>query len=250
MAEGRKEYKKLRLPLLPVGRWVGLPAGETSDDNITSQKTTSGEALRALRNHQNRWFYGGLDNLKTRKAERNNFGGLTKALYTAIPTRGQLHALEEGAIAHEVLIRPNIALIVKASPKGQVQAKEKPDNPTDKVTFDKDVLGRKMTDWEYLMWLHHDFSMTGHPEPKCTLELLTRSPKFTKSPELTRKIEDYIKRCVTCAQGKPMQQKSYRMLQPLPIPNRPWQNIAMDFIVKLPPSRDSSEPGNPEYNLV
>ena len=92
--------------------------------------------------------------------------------------------------------------------------------------------------------------MARHPEPKCTLELLTRSPNFTKSTELARKIENYVKACIICAQGKPMRQKLYGLLQPLPIPSRPWQDIAMDFIVKLLPSKNSLEPGNPEYNSI
>ena len=40
------------------------------------------------------------------------------------------------------------------------------------------------------------------------------------------------------------------MLQPLPIPNRPWQDIAIDFIVKLLSSKDFLEPGNPEYSSI
>ena len=47
-----------------------------------------------------------------------------------------------------------------------------------------------------------------------------------------------------------MQQKPYKMLQPLPIPSGPWQDIAMNFIVKLLLSKDSLKLGNPEYDLV
>ena len=100
------------------------------------------------------------------------------------------------------------------------------------------------------MWLHHNSPMAGHLGPKRTLELLTRYPNCKKSPQLAQKIENYVKVCITCAQGKPMQQKPYRMLQPLPIPSRPWQDIAIDFVVKLLASRDSSKPNNPQYNLI
>ena len=106
-----------------------------------------------------------------------------------------------------------------------------------------------MTDWEYLMWLHHNSLMAGHQEPKCTLELLTRYPNSKKSLELEQKIDNYVKSCITCAWGKPMQQKPYQMLQPLLIPSRPWQDIAMGFVVKLLASRNSFKPNNPQYDL-
>ena len=77
-----------------------------------------------------------------------------------------------------------------------------------------------------------------------------RSPKFTRSTELAQNVENYFKACIIFAWGKPMQQKPYKMLQLLPIPSRPWQDIAMDFIVKLPPFKDFLEPENPEYDLV
>ena len=79
--------------------------------------------------------------------------------------------------------------------------------------------------------------MAGHPGPKRTLELLTRSPKFARNTELACKVKHYVKACIICAWGKPMRQKPYGLLQPLPIPSRPWQNIEINFIVKLPPSR-------------
>ena len=107
-----------------------------------------------------------------------------------------------------------------------------------------------MTDCKYLMWLNHDSLMAGHPGPKQTLKLLMRSPKFARSTKLAQKIENYVKACIICAWGKPMRQKPYKMLQPLPIPSGPWQDIVIDFIVKLLLSKDSLEPVNPEYNLV
>ena len=92
--------------------------------------------------------------------------------------------------------------------------------------------------------------MARHPGPKCTLELLTRYPNCKKSPELAQKINNYVKACITCAQGKPMQQKPYGMLQPLPIPSKPWKDIARNFVIKLPASKDFSKPNNPQYNLI
>jgi len=39
-----------------------------------------------------------------------------------------------------------------------------------------------------------------------------------------------------CARNKPLRQKPYGALQPLPIPDRPWSSISMDFIEQLPNS--------------
>ena len=47
-----------------------------------------------------------------------------------------------------------------------------------------------------------------------------------------------------------MRTKPYGMLQPLPTHNEPWQDIAMDFVIKLPASRDSFKPNNPQYNSI
>src|SRR6266481_1948634 len=43
--------------------------------------------------------------------------------------------------------------------------------------------------------------------------------------------------CATiCSHTKPMHHRPYRLLKQLPIPERPWNSISMDFIEKLPKS--------------
>jgi len=46
----------------------------------------------------------------------------------------------------------------------------------------------------------------------------------------------YVSQCVLCACNKPLCHRPYGLLQPLPIPERPWHSISMDFIKQLPPS--------------
>src|SRR5882724_10070192 len=55
-------------------------------------------------------------------------------------------------------------------------------------------------------------------------------------PRLPVYIKDYCKSCVTCSHAKPVRHKPYRLLKQLPIPEKPWNSISMDFIEKVPPS--------------
>ena len=47
-----------------------------------------------------------------------------------------------------------------------------------------------------------------------------------------------------------MRQKPYGLLQLLPIFSGPWQEIVMDFILKLPLSKDFSKPRNLECDSI
>ncbi|KAF4482546.1 Transposon Tf2-9 polyprotein [Colletotrichum fructicola Nara gc5] len=47
-----------------------------------------------------------------------------------------------------------------------------------------------------------------------------------------------IKDCEVCLKSKPARHQPYGMLQPLPVPQTAWQSISLDFIVKLPKSRE------------
>src|SRR5882724_614342 len=55
-------------------------------------------------------------------------------------------------------------------------------------------------------------------------------------PRLPIYIKDYCKSCVTCSCTKLVCHKPYGPLKQLPIPEKPWNSISMDFIEKLPPS--------------
>lgn len=50
-------------------------------------------------------------------------------------------------------------------------------------------------------------------------------------------IDQYVRDCPVCATTKPKPGKPYGLLQSVADPSSPWEEIAMDFIVDLPPSR-------------
>ena len=52
-------------------------------------------------------------------------------------------------------------------------------------------------------------------------------------------MEDYIRQCTTCAQNKSTRHKPYGEQQQIEAPQQAWQEITMDFIVKLPLSKDT-----------
>ena len=67
------------------------------------------------------------------------------------------------------------------------------------------------------------------------MELIQRSFEF---PSLRSFVEDYIATCMRCARNKSRRHRPHGFLQPLPVPDRPWSSISMDFIEQLPTSKD------------
>lgn len=49
-------------------------------------------------------------------------------------------------------------------------------------------------------------------------------------------VKTFINSCFTCHYSKYNTQAPYGLLQPLPIPQKVWEDISMDFITNLPPS--------------
>ena len=56
---------------------------------------------------------------------------------------------------------------------------------------------------------------------------------------MRKAVEDYIWQCITCAQNKSTRHKPYGEQQQIEAPQQAWQKITMDFIVKLPLSKDT-----------
>ncbi len=55
---------------------------------------------------------------------------------------------------------------------------------------------------------------------------------------MNREITDYVKACQICAQSKTPKELPSGLLQPLPIPQRPWSHLSIDFVTDLPPAKD------------
>uniref|UniRef100_A0AAQ4PQG4 Gypsy retrotransposon integrase-like protein 1 n=1 Tax=Gasterosteus aculeatus aculeatus TaxID=481459 RepID=A0AAQ4PQG4_GASAC len=86
---------------------------------------------------------------------------------------------------------------------------------------------------QLLHWVHSSPS-SGHPGVQRTLSL-TREQFWW--PSLVRDVTNYVTACAVCAQTRSSRQLPSGLLEPLPIPNRPWSHMAVDFITDLPRSQ-------------
>lgn len=81
----------------------------------------------------------------------------------------------------------------------------------------------------------HSHTLHGHQGVTKTLERVKTTYTF---PRIKKVVQDVIRQCSLCAKTKARRHKPYGELQPLPVAQRPWHSITMDFITKLPLSED------------
>ncbi len=79
----------------------------------------------------------------------------------------------------------------------------------------------------------HDGPLAGHGGAKRTTTFLKKSYYW---PNLKNCAEEYVK-TLTCQQNRTLNKKQVGLLQPLPIPEGPWESVSMVFMVSLPPSK-------------
>ncbi|QRV80898.1 Retrotransposable element Tf2 protein [Ceratobasidium sp. AG-Ba] len=77
----------------------------------------------------------------------------------------------------------------------------------------------------------HDSPIAGHQGHARTLELISREYYW---PGIKAQVNRYVDTCEICQRSKGHKQSIPH--RPLPIPEKPWEDIAYDFIVKLPKS--------------
>ena len=81
----------------------------------------------------------------------------------------------------------------------------------------------------------HDAKWTGHPGEERTMALLSRSYYW---PRMGEDVQAYVKSCLVCQLDKTEKKKMAGLLQPLPILEKPWQSVSMDFITGFPKVRE------------
>ncbi len=79
----------------------------------------------------------------------------------------------------------------------------------------------------------HSSRGTGHPGANNTLSLLR--DRFWW-PNMARDVRRFAQGCPDCAMSKSPRHLPAGKLLPLPVPNRPWSHLGVDFVTDLPPS--------------
>ena len=78
---------------------------------------------------------------------------------------------------------------------------------------------------------HHDAPIAGHQGIERTYAALYDHFYW---PRMNNEVRQYVKSCDSCQRIKASQQAPAGLLQPLPIPQQPWEQVSMDFITQLP----------------
>jgi transposase InsO family protein len=81
----------------------------------------------------------------------------------------------------------------------------------------------------------HEHPLSGHQGVKKTFDRIRRHHDY---PGLRKDVQTVVSECDTCARIKSARHKPYGELKPVRVPERPWQSVAFDHIVKLPKSRE------------
>ncbi|TYZ69122.1 hypothetical protein PybrP1_010231, partial [[Pythium] brassicae (nom. inval.)] len=79
----------------------------------------------------------------------------------------------------------------------------------------------------------HDSPTAAHPGSRRTF---LRCAQWYYWKTMQQDIKEYVKSCETCVRWKHDHQRKNGLLMPIPIPDRCWQVVSMDFITGLPKS--------------
>ncbi|KAI3352382.1 hypothetical protein L3Q82_005348 [Scortum barcoo] len=63
---------------------------------------------------------------------------------------------------------------------------------------------------------------------------------WSSSDSGAKDVAEYVAACSVCARSKASRQARMGLLQPIPVPHRPWSHISLDFVTGLPPSKGNT----------
>jgi hypothetical protein len=83
-------------------------------------------------------------------------------------------------------------------------------------------------------WLieeYHNTPLAGHPGRSKTFDLLSQQYYWK---EMRRQVDRYVRNCAECQKSRTKRHASFGVLAPLSVPEKPWQDISIDFVTGLP----------------
>ncbi|KAL2089934.1 hypothetical protein ACEWY4_014622 [Coilia grayii] len=89
---------------------------------------------------------------------------------------------------------------------------------------------------QVLQW-GHDSLLACHPGATRTSHHIAR--RFW-CPTMEREVREYVQACPVCNCNKTSNRPPAGLLQPLPVPSRPWSHISLDFVTGLPVSEGNT----------
>ena len=101
-------------------------------------------------------------------------------------------------------------------------------------------------DTEELIRNYHDNPAHGHPGISKTTDLIQQAGNNVIN--LRQHVTNYISKCLLCQKNKHRRHKLYREGHPNMILRGLWEDVSMDFITKLPKSKDPVT--GITYNLI
>jgi hypothetical protein len=78
---------------------------------------------------------------------------------------------------------------------------------------------------------HHDTALAGHPGRAKTFDLLDRQYYWK---DMRKQVDQYVRNCHSCQHSRTSRHTTFGGSRPLPVPEKPWEDISMDFVVGLP----------------
>jgi len=78
---------------------------------------------------------------------------------------------------------------------------------------------------------HHDLTSEGYPGRANTFDLLDRGYYWK---EMWKDVDRYVQNYYNCQLSRSSRHSTFGVLQSLPVTDKPWEDISMDFVVGLP----------------
>ncbi|GJP73226.1 hypothetical protein CLOP_g3965 [Closterium sp. NIES-67] len=158
---------------------------------------------------------------------KNKADALSRPAHVAAIQVEGMNPLLKGLFTHGYAIDPEISLAEKRH----------------LLQWDSDIAYRKGSTkiWvpnypplrQLLLEEYHEVLYAGHFGSNKTL---TGIAKHYYWPHLAEDVQKLVTSCDTCQRMKSSKQKKAGLLQPLPVPEQPWQVVSLDFITGLPPT--------------